>query len=404
MNKIEHHIIHGSHSHFKLIDEYCLKAKNLYNYANYQIRFNNLVLFNDHMNYYEIEKLVRHGNNSKFYYDLPKAQVAQQVLKKLSENWIAFNSANRDYVIHKNKYRGRPKPPKYLKSNSRFELYFTSQAFSFKSNRINLGKAMNNLTIKTKHNLVKFVRICPINSFTYDIQIGYEYEQNPRIKSNNFAAIDLGINNLATISFTNRKPLIVNGKPIKSINQYYNKQLAKTQSYNLPKKYIDKLALKRNNKLNDYLHKSSRFIVNQLVDSNISTLVIGYNKGWKQGAKMRKVNNQKFVQIPFLKFVNMLKYKCELAGIEVICTSEQYTSKCSFIDKEPIEYHKNYLGNRTYRGLYESANRIKINADVNASYNILRKYLNEAKKTNIYELVNLVEVCSTPIVYTVGIN
>lgn len=124
----------------------------------------------------------------------------------------------------------------------------------------------------------------------------------------------------------------------------------------------------------------------------------------KQGANMRKVNNQKFVQIPFLKFVNMLKYKCELVGIEVICIQEFYTSRCSFIDKESIEYHKHYLGNRIYRGLYESANRIKINADVNASYNILRKYLNEAKNTNIYDLVNLVEVCSAPVVYTVGLN
>ena len=130
---------------------------------------------------------------------------------------------------------------------------------------------------------------------------------------------------------------------------------------------------KRNRRVSDFLHKLSRDIVNQLVSKNITDLIIGYNVGWKQDINLGKVNNQKFVNIPYLKLVNMLKYKCLLEGINVITTEESYTSKCSFIDNESLSKQKDYLGKRKHRGLFISNKGLEINADVNGSYNILKK-------------------------------
>ena len=149
------------------------------------------------------------------------------------------------------------------------------------------------------------------------------------------------------------------------------------------------------------MHKTSREIVNQLVSHNVTNLVVGYNKGWKQDTNMGKVNNQKFVQIPFLTFLNMIKYKCELVGIKCETIQESHKSKCSFLDREEICHHDNYLGQRVHRGLFHTSTGQILNADVNGSLNIMRSYLKVAKNIDIYKSINLVEVCSTPTVFTV---
>ena len=149
------------------------------------------------------------------------------------------------------------------------------------------------------------------------------------------------------------------------------------------------------------MHKTSREIVNQLVSHNVTNLVVGYNKEWKQDTNMGKMNNQKFVQIPFLTFLNMIKYKCELVGIKCETVQESHTSKCSFLDHEEICHHDKYLGRRIHRGLFKSATGQVINADVNGALNIMRRFLNVAKNIDIYKSINLVEVCSTPSVFTV---
>lgn len=164
---------------------------------------------------------------------------------------------------------------------------------------------------------------------------------------------------------------------------------------------MESITRKRYNKIKDYMHKVSREITNQLVSHNVTNLVIGYNKSWKQDVNLGKVNNQKFVQIPFLMFLNMLKYKCELLGINCETIQESHTSKCSFLDREDITHHDNYVGRRIHRGLFRSASGRTINADVNGSLNIMRRYLNEVKNIDIYESMNLIEACSTPSVYTV---
>ena len=167
-----------------------------------------------------------------------------------------------------------------------------------------------------------------------------------------------------------------NGKPLKSMNQFYNKEKARLQSL-LPKnqdysKRLDKLTHKRNNKIKNYLHNTSRSIINHLVFNNIGTLVIGYNPGWKQEVSLGKRNNQNFVTIPFLKFVQQLEYKTALVGIKTIITEESYTSKCSFLDLEEICQHDEYIGKRKNRLFISGEGKI-IHSDVNGSFNIMRK-------------------------------
>lgn len=165
------------------------------------------------------------------------------------------------------------------------------------------------------------------------------------------------------------------------INQFFNKKLGEAKSELKKKNNKEKshrtrqLTLKRNNKIDDCIHKTSRYIINQAVSNDVRTIIVGHNKNWKQEISMGKVNNQKFVQIPFDKLIHQLKYKGLLEGITVIEIEESYTSKCSFLDNESIEKHESYLGNRKQRGLFISKDGRKLNSDVNGSLNIMRKFL-----------------------------
>ena len=189
--------------------------------------------------------------------------------------------------------------------------------------------------------------------------------------------------------------MILNGKPLKSINHDWNKRKAKHQS-KLPKgvktsKRIRNITNKRNRRVNDNLHKASRALVNELRRLSISKVIIGANNGWKKNIKLGKRNNQNFVQIPYSRFIEMITYKCQLTGIEVITGEESYTSLCSFLDNESVEKHNVYKGKRVKRGLFKSSNGTLINADANGAYNIMKKHLGITA-----EQLDLVQVCSTP--------
>lgn len=288
--------------------------------------------------------------------------------------------------------------PKYLDKNGRFEVIYTNQAISnklLKENKLQLS-GLKEFILPIKHNSIKQSRIIHKGNHLI-IEILYEVKEKEYLNNNRYCSIDLGINNLCTIGSNVIKPIIINGKPLKSINQYYNKKLATLKSRQTNKQFnkqkIQKLNFKRNNKINDYLHKSSHYIVNHLVSNNIANLVIGLNKEWKQETNIGKVNNQNFVQIPHSKLIEMLKYKCQLEGINVIVREESYTSKCSFIDNESICKHENYLGKRIKRGLFVSKEKRIFNADLNGALNILKK--------EVPELQYGIEVCSTPIVFTI---
>ena len=204
------------------------------------------------------------------------------------------------------------------------------------------------------------------------------------------------MNNLITaVNNIGLDPIIIKGKVIKSINQYYNKQLAYYRSIENKKsnfqdtKRIHKLHLKRNNKINTIFHRISRFLIDYCIENNLGTIIIGYNDGWKQNINIGKKNNQKFVQIPFLRLINQVKYKSELIGITVITINENHTSKCSFLDNEEIRHHKKYVGKRISRGLFRSSNGTLINADVNAGYNIMKKVFPNSVKVDGIEAFGL---------------
>lgn len=379
----ERHIISLNHPFYKECDNLCFQAKNIYNQGLYNVRqyfFNKKEFLNYESNYHVTK-------NQECYSYLP-TKVFCQILKKVNDNFVSFFKVNEDYKINPQKYEGRPKIPKYLnKENGRFVTIYPKQAISLKefkkSRKIHLTKT--NIFINTKIKdfvLIKEARIVNKNRY-FVIEIVYEEECKSIEYNGIIASIDLGLNNLATVTFNNgEEPLIINGHIIKSINQFFNKEKAKLQSKLKKEQYmskqISKLCYKRNNKIEDYLHKSSRALVNQLVSRNVTTLVIGKNKNMKQDINLGKVNNQNFVQAPIMRFADIIKYKCELEGIIVIFQEESYTSKCSFFDQEDICEHEVYLGKRIKRGLYRTKEGNIINADVNGSYNIMKKAIPNA--------------------------
>lgn len=192
------------------------------------------------------------------------------------------------------------------------------------------------------------------------------------------------MNNLCTC-ISSDDCFIINGKPLKSINQFFNKKLGKLQSershieekqdFNYNSSKIVNLSYKRNNKINDFLHKASKYLVNFCVKHKIGTIVVGRNKEWKDSIQLGRFTNQQFVYIPFYKLFKMLEYKCKRIGINLVEQEESYTSKCDSLSFERIEFHKDYLGKRIKRGMFKSGIGKVINADINGSLNILRKYL-----------------------------
>ena len=383
---VERHIIKKSNSLYNELDMLCILSKNLYNFTLYTVR----------QFYFENKKYINWINvNNQFikekqsdYYALP-CKVSQQTLKMVDQNMKSFFSAL-------NTKKSKPRLPKYLdKVKGRFVVTYTNQAISkkeLKKGYIALSKT--NIRIKTKVQNVQQVRIVPQNNVIV-VEVLYKVDckiNNSDVKK--YCGVDFGLNNLMSCGFANIKPIIINGKPLKSINWYYNKNKAKLQSL-LKNKHtsnkITNLTIKRNNRINNYLHKASRIFINYLVSNGITDVIIGYNKEWKQGINIGKVNNQNFVNIPYYKLLNMITYKCELLGITVHVTEESYTSKCSFLDNEDVCKHDEYMGKRIKRGLFQSSDGRLINADINGALNILKKVIGK------YDY-DPIKVCSMPLV------
>ena len=284
--------------------------------------------------------------------------------------------------------------------------HYERGALSFKKRKGYIHLSKTEIYVKLPEDLnendIKFARIVPGNG-KFTVEIGFEKEPKPQVMAGSYASIDPGVNNLVTMVDTvTRNPVIINGRLLKSINQWYNKKIAKMRSEikRLYGKYwsrkMSSITNRRNNKIRDYMHKTSTYIVNHLVSNRIGTLIIGEIKEWKQDTNMYKVNNQNFVCIPFEMLKSMLEYKCKLAGIEVVRQDEAYTSKCSFLDNEEIKKHKKYKGSRPKRGCYKTSDGRKVNADVNSACNIMKKYLLKVAGNCTNLLHELVEVFSTP--------
>lgn len=234
---------------------------------------------------------------------------------------------------------------------------------------------------------IKQVRIVPKYQGKYiEVEFSYEKEikDNLLVKGNNTMAIDIGINNLLTIACSNNNSYIIDGKRLKSINQFYNKVKAKYQSKSQDNKYTKRmyrLDIRNKNRINDYLNKAIKQVITISKKEQVNKIVVGYNKGLKQNGinnetlskKQKAKINQSFVRIPLAKLINKLKLKCEENNIEYQEVNESYTSKSSFYDNDKITKEENYSGKRIKRGLYITKDNIKVNADINGALNILRK-------------------------------
>ena len=381
MKLVEQHIIKSNNAIYKDLDNLCFLSKNLYNQALYRIRQQ---FFEDKSfkNYYELNKEL-HDENQIDYRALP-ANSSQETLKLVNQNYSSF------FKILQKHIKG-VKIPGYLDKTKGRQIviynHMTLPSHLLEKGIIKLPKS--NIQFRTKQKNIRQVRIVPKNNYIV-LEVVYEATIKELLKDNKrYMSIDLGIDNLASCSSNVSKSFIINGKPVKSINQFYNKKKANLQSELKIKqnkntsKHLQNLTLKRNNKIKDYFHKASRYIVNQLVNQSINTLIIGKNDGWKQETNIGKKNNQNFVNIPHQMFINQLKYKCQLEGINVIEQEESYTSKISFFDNDFIPaYGQNDelfkpSGKRIKRGLYKTSSGLVLNADINGSLNIMRKYLNE---------------------------
>lgn len=377
MQLVEQHIVKPNSPFWREIDAAAFASKNLFNAANYEMRqaFFKTGFVPSYESLYHLIK------TADAYKGLP-AKVAQQVLKGLSKSWKAYFAAHEEWKVDPSKFLSEPKIPHYKdKQDGRNVLTYTIQAVSSKLLKIGrvVLSGLSSLSIKTKQKLIDCVRIVPKKTH-FVVEVVYTVEgQAADLDYTLAAGIDLGLNNLAVIASNKPgfQPIVVNGRPLKSINQFYNKRKAQLQSILGSDKAlshrINRLTDTRNRRIAHYLHTASRRVVNRLVANKIGLLVIGKNDGWKQSIGIGKRNNQNFVNIPHARFISMLTYKCELIGIKVVLTEESHTSKCSFLDLEPIHHHEKYQGKRIKRGLFRSSVGKLINADLNGAYNIIRK-------------------------------
>ena len=393
MQLAERHIIKSTEHRFAQIDELAFKSKNLYNAANYAIR-QSFVYGWSYINYHEMNRLMK---PHQAYKALP-AKVSQQILMILDKNWKSFFEAVKAYKTDPSKFTGRPKRPLYKdKVKGRNILVYTIQAISSTQLKKGIIKLSGTeILIKTKVNPDRIcqVRLVP-KCDSYVIEVIYNEQESTASHDNFVASIDLGLDNLVALTsnqpgFT---PLLINGRPLKSINQFYNKRSSQLQSQlkggQKTSPRIQRLTRCRHQKIDNYLHHASRLIVDVVSEKQIGTLVVGKNEQWKTEINLGKQTNQNFVNIPHSRLIEMLEYKARLAGINVIVQEESYTSRANFMGQDPIpvygktEKEPMFTGKRIKRGLYKTSTGQLINSDINASYNILRKAIPNAFSNGI---------------------
>ena len=373
----ERHLIKPTHPFYEECDKLTFLAKNLYNATLYYQRDS---FFNqDFKNYYDVNRVFTHSNQ-KDYRALP-SKVSKQVQMLVDKSFKSYFALVKKK--QSNDYSSSVRIPRYLsKNNGRCVVPYPKDALSLKTEGfVKLSKT--NIVIKTKLSRkdIKAARIVPKgNHFVIEILYKAMRKTLKSDKPKRVAFVDPGLNNLMTVTSNCFNPMIYNGRPLKAINQLSNKTIATLKSKLSERglrtsSLLQSVYAKRSRRLTDLTHKITTQLVNQLDSYNIDTVIFGHNIGQKQDINLGKVTNQNFVQIPFTQLMKQLQYKCELRGIRFILTEESYTSKCSFMDEEEIRKHSDYKGKRLKRGLFETSSGTLINADVNGSLNIGRKYL-----------------------------
>ena len=365
--------------YFSTLNELTYKANNLYNHANYIIRQNFLTKKETKGKFMSSSKLSKmyckarklgRDKMSQPYYAMP-TQTSVMILRKLEQNWKSF------FGLCENK-KLKPKPPKYKPKGDRYTYSFIKQQIKSNEDKVVILPRLLNIELNLSGENLQQIEVKPKQGYLllniiYRMEVDSKLPEKPLLE--NIMGIDLGLNNLAAITFTNKvNSYLINGKGLKSKNTYFNYKISKLQS--IAKKrnnqytsnQIKRLYEKRYNCMLDYLHKTSRKIVDLAVQNNVDTVVIGHNINQKEKSKLKN-----FVQVPMFKLYSLLKYKLNRAGIHLIETEESYTSGTSYLDEElPIE--DNYKPERRQkRGLMVSNKGIRVNADINASKQIIKK-------------------------------
>lgn len=383
MKLVEIHKIKKSSKYFNLLTNLCKESNSLYNQALFNakqsLKTNNQWLF-----YSDLDLICKNQPTKYNNYKKLPSQCSQQTLRLLDKNLKSYRNSIKDWSKNKSKYKNMPKLPNYKKSGGLFQLILTNQQCKLKNNNlITFPKVFNGLTLKLRKqniNKINQVRILPkINCFK--IEIIYEIDDAKLKDNNNIAAIDLGLKNLITLVYSNQKqPIIYRGNQLLKLNHDFNRKKNKYQSIlaKTQKKKMSKCLLsiynKRNNQIENQMHKISKSIIDQLLENNISTLIVGHNVNQKQKSKLKN-----FVALPIFKLIQYLKYKCEMNGIKLIEINESYTSGTSFIDNEKPSKDYYNRNRRIKRGLFKTNNGQYINSDVNAAYQIIRKYNDKIK-------------------------
>ena len=386
---LKQQVKHLSKKEFKILKYLCHIAKNLKNQAIYNVRqhyFKN----KKYLSYNENYKILKNSEN----YKKLNSNMAQQILKEVDESFKSFFALLK--LAKNGQYNGKIKLPNYLDKDG-----FTTLVIGFVRLKDDIlivpysnsfRKAHKEIAIKLplvlKDKKIKEIRIIPKQHSRYfEIQYTYEVEEVQReLNENNVLGIDLGIDNLCTCVTNTGASFIIDGRKLKSINQYYNKINVKLQSIK-DKQKIERTTLrqkritrKRNNRINDYLSKAARIIINYCLNNDIGKLVLGYNEDFQRNSNIGSINNQNFVNIPYRKLRDKLEYLSKLYGIEFKLQEESYTSIASFFDRDEIPiYNKDnsqeyiFSGKRIKRGLYQTKKGYLLNADCNGALNILRK-------------------------------
>ena len=386
---LKQQVKHLSKKEFRNLKYLCHIAKNLKNQAIYNIRqyyFKN----KKYLSYNENYKMLKNSEN----YKKLNSNMAQQILKEVDGSFKSFFGLLK--LAKNGQYKGKIKLPNYLDKDG-----FTTLVIGFVRLKDDIlivpysnafRKTHKEITIKLppvlKGKKIKEIRIIPKQHSRYfEIQYTYEVKEVQReLDKENVLGIDLGIDNLCTCVTNTGVSFIIDGRKLKSINQYYNKINAKLQSIKDKQKTSrttlrqKRITRKRNNRINDYLSKAARIIINYCLNNDIGKIVLGYNENFQRNSNIGSINNQNFVNISYGKLRDKLIYLCKLYGIEFKLQEESYTSKASFFDGDEIpiydkENQKEYKfsGKRIKRGLYQTSTGKLINADCNGALNILRK-------------------------------
>ncbi|MGV8172870.1 MAG: RNA-guided endonuclease InsQ/TnpB family protein [Methanobrevibacter sp.] len=393
--RVEQQQIRRDHPLWSLIDDFCFRSKELYNKANFIIRksfFDSSI--KGRIKYHQLDKMMQKTSEYKNL----MSQASQCTLQVLDRSWKSFEQASKDYEKYPSKYNSKPKPPAYKKVNGRFPWFLKNNQIYFENGwlwfKLKVFHGYRFHTHLTDNDRIVSIRFVP-KGCIYVLEIVYEIDvpDIPDEEPCNVASIDLGVNNLVTL--TNNiglRPIIINGRKIKSINYFYytrrEKEISRLQLENNHtekywSKYLDSITLKRNNRMKNIIHHATKYIVDWCVMYGIDILICGYNKRWKNKSKMSKQSNFAYQYIPHKQLVEQLQYKCEANGIRFVTTEESYTSGTSFLDDEqPIKENYN-KSRRIVRGLFKSNDGTLINSDVNGSFQIMRKIFSNVKSEEI---------------------